>query len=338
MNDRSGFSLALERASRKLAEQLQSIDIYSIDIHDYSRHYLKKYLDNIQYEIKLNSSILAAAMAGENEPESITILDFGGGIGMLSLLARSAGIRSVIYYDRDDRIRDDFHSLMFRLKVTDIELFSSRNLNDYIDRLNDVEVVISRDVIEHVYDTETWFREFSGITKIRTIVHNTSANMYCIWLRRYFREVHEHAEIEGYSDDLVKADTSPLGYADKRRRFLKGLGVSEGPDLDMYTERSRGLDYSDMTKWYAEGAPIREMDGSNTCDPETGNWAEKLISLRDYRRFGEVNGFEFEVRGGVLDVKGSFLSRLIRGALNYLNRSGFTGPAFWPSLTLIYRR
>ena len=26
MNDRSGFSLALERASRKLAEQLQSID------------------------------------------------------------------------------------------------------------------------------------------------------------------------------------------------------------------------------------------------------------------------------------------------------------------------
>ena len=44
--------------------------------------------------------------------------------------------------------------------------------------------------------------------------------------------------------------------------------------------------------------PKLNVAGCNTCDPNTGNWAEHLIATAEYEKLFVSNGFDFKVVNG----------------------------------------
>jgi len=151
-----------------LHKDLLNIDLESMDIKDYTRFYLIKYLTNLKYELKLNSEILLAVVSNlEQDLSKLTLLDFGSGIGMISFLASRVGIGKVIQIDNNAEVLNDSKTLARALEIPNIQQFNSLemllNSKDSIS----IDGVISRDVIEHVYDLNSLFKLLNRLPENR---------------------------------------------------------------------------------------------------------------------------------------------------------------------------
>ena len=73
------------------------------------------------------------------------------------------------------------------------------------------------------------------------------------------------------------------GYFDMRKQFI----MKEYPSLsdreaNLWAADTRGMNYHDISKALELGMDVKPMDDYNTCDPETGNWTERILSDIDY--------------------------------------------------------
>jgi len=321
-----------------LHKDLLNIDLESIDIKDYTRFYLIKYLTNLKYELKLNSEILLAVVSNlEQDLSKLTLLDFGSGIGMISFLASRVGIGKVIQIDNNAEVLNDSKTLARALEIPNIQQFNSLemllNSKDSIS----IDGVISRDVIEHVYDLNSLFKLLNRLPENRIMVHNTSANMYNLWLKKYFRRIHET-----YENELVineRDGSKCTSYSDQRKEYLlERFDSLNSSDISELVRRTKGLTFQLMDKLNHDELLLLNPADTNTCDPKSGNWAERLLPLDEYRKLGDSVGYSLTIKSGsVNDFNGGFSSLLKKG-LNWTNQRNITGPALWPCLSLIYKK
>ena len=90
----------IDEAVRNLSFKFRQLDIKSLNISDDSKNYLLKYRGSFQFYMSMYSQLMAKALNKLNKPigES-TFIDYGGGSGLLSFLAKEIGFRTVIYND-----------------------------------------------------------------------------------------------------------------------------------------------------------------------------------------------------------------------------------------------
>lgn len=325
-------------------EKLESLNIKVLELHDNSELYLKRYIDNLKFYLNLDFDLieLASRRISKNVSES-TLIDFGGGIGLFSMLAKYSGFSKVIYVDIDQNSLEDAQKIASSIGYSadsyillESDMFSKSEL-----MLPDV--VVSRDVIEHVYSLNDFLQSATALGW-NEMIHNTSANPKNLWLKRYFKDVHLKAEFEGYKDDLGHKDSqSTKSYFQIRREYINSLipDILE-EELDSLSLSSRGYRLEDIREIIKSGQlafPTKSQVSTNTCDPNTGNWAERLLFEFEYRAIAQKYGYEMTTRAGLMNEwKSNKFKAVLSWLINRLNRNNFTSAHLWPSVTMSWSR
>jgi glycosyltransferase involved in cell wall biosynthesis len=296
----------IEKTAESCIGKIRKIDFNQLDISDYNRKYIQKLIPYINYYFKIY--IQAISFFSNFQPEKNLIVDFGGGHGFLSLFLKSLGYQ-VIYCDINplsvktvSRIKEEAGfgpDYMVSGSVAELNRFC-------LDNQLKPDLLIATDLIEHVYDLQDFFRQLQQLNPCFKMVFTTGSNpenpYNCRQLRRYMTQTEEI-------------------YFIKRKKFIQtnAKHLSE-TEINTLAKLSRGKIYSDILK-----SSTPPDDAFNTCDPETGNWAERILSFKTYEQLASEAGFRAVFTPGLYNEErtskiGSFVFRL----LNFcIGKSGF---------------
>ena len=167
----------------------------------------------------------------------------------------------------------------------------------------------SINVIEHIYDMDEFIKVAGSLSSgPMTMVLSTSANpLNPIVRRRHFQQ-HREWEFEdgphegSYPMDTVKAFLSVR--RDIVRQTAPQLSDVKVEELAAATRGLRKDDIEACVRQYEQtgNIPVKPNHPTNTCDPLTGSWQERLLDIEAVRRALAASGFEVNVLGGYYNV------------------------------------
>lgn len=326
------------------------MDVDAIPLSDYNRRYLCTYREDLGLALRRYAQLIAWSLEESPEPLGANVfLDYGGGTGLMSMLAKASGVGTVVYNDIYNVSCADAQTL-----ATEVDAAADRyicgDIGDLTAILRDEEITInavaSFDVIEHIYDISGFFDALPGLTPgPLSIAMFTNANPYNPLVARNLRRVHHRAEyIDREKEPGWKERDSNRSYVSLRRGIIREIA----PDLDDTTveglaQATRGLCEPDIrlaVSDYLVTGRMRAPDHpTNTCDPSTGNWAEQLIDLCALRDRLKTLGFRSEIRSGIYEETGTPIRQSLKKTLNRgLPHLREMGRYFAPSIIVYARR
>jgi 2-polyprenyl-3-methyl-5-hydroxy-6-metoxy-1,4-benzoquinol methylase len=327
----------IENALKRLIEKLSGLNLKEIGISEYNQRYLEQYIKNFDFYAGLYRQLLMNAIRELNKPiDESVFIDYGGGCGFLSLLAKEAGFIEVIYCDIYDVSCDDARIIAENSGIK-IDHFVLGNIDDLVSeiRLKQLypDLICSFDVLEHIYKPIDFFKSLTQIKNHFSLVFMTSANPFNPIIRRRLMKMQNTAEYKGTSEywGMKKRDIK-IPFLQARKEIIKELlPDAEDGTLHMLAQQTRGLDKSDIRE---------EIDGykvtgrinysinhpTNICDPYTGNWTENLIDVRALQKQIHLLNFHSEVSGGFYSFTENRSLNQLKSVLNFLiRRSGKLG-------------
>ena len=342
----SDLDSRIASARQRLRQRLVSLDVSSVGLSEYNQRYLRAKIVGIDTALHIYGRILHVALSNAALPiEKLTVVDYGGGSGVLSLLAKELGVGTVIYIDIYEVSRADAAALGNK-----ISLPLDHTLSGDVDALVDyaanksltVNAVVSFDVLEHIYDVPAHFKKLSGLTaQPFRAVYASGANIKNRWYVKGVTQQHLDAESRDRKKEWGHKDRDTLAaYSDLRKQIIAAhapqLSVQE---VDRLTSETRGLMKPDIERcvdeFRAKGKHSYVPDHpTNTCDPLTGNWCEHLMDQDWLRTRVEEAGFKVQILPGNYAVNGGLLKSAKKLAVNTVisllgSGSMFVSPYFF---------
>jgi hypothetical protein len=322
----------IELAADRLNIKLKGLDLPALGISEYNQRYLGNYIRNLRGILQINTYLLAWSISGCQKPiEECTLVDYGGGPGVLSLLARELGLQNVIYNDIYEVSCRDFEKV-----ARSIQCEPRATVLGDIDTVIGyakqaglmIDAITSYDVIEHIYDTEGFFRKIKGLPhQSLRMVMASSANMRNPIINKMRRD--EQVEVENRDRPAEwghKQRDSLRSYLNLRKEIIRAFDSSLSAEVaDRLAVSTRGLYKDDIEKCVAEFKEIGKIrytpdHPTNTCDPLTGNWSERLMDTNwIVRVLGEEN-FDISIKCGFYAYMPRWPIQWIKRALNLLIR------------------
>jgi hypothetical protein len=282
-----------------------------MDISDASKKYLGNQIRNVRGTLRRFSFLLSWSIAHSQVAyEEFVFIDHGGGVGVMSLLAKELGLGTVIYNDlsapyfRDARIigqaiegdEADHYILGDIDELTEFLMTNSISCN----------ALASYDVIEHIYDIETFLVKLSDLSNGPfNVVMGTSANPFNPSIRKHHMEFQKKAEYGGRKKEWgCREDYLTTAYIIVRREIIsKHAPELSDSEVELLAKATRGLIEADIKEVVDEflktGNICREPDHpTNTVNPFTGNWAERLHSIDHLREILSNEDFEVDIIPG----------------------------------------
>ncbi|MFH1149461.1 MAG: class I SAM-dependent methyltransferase [Actinomycetota bacterium] len=307
------FSDEVEAAAARLETRLARLDGCSIEISDYIRGYLARHQAKLHYTLQKDSYLLMLALSGSGVPlQDFVLVDYGGGAGTLSMLAREAGVGTVIYLDVYDVSCRDAAVIAGELGCT-ADRYVHGEMAELLGCVESgpgrCDAVVSVNVIEHVYDIDALLVGLAALPGERlAAVLATTANPFnparqvqLSW-KHYRYEHRDRPPVTGHKG----TDTLESYLGARRaiiRRRLEGEGAHlSGNELERLARATRGMAGPEIetaaVEYLRSGALPRPVHRTNTCDPTSGNWMERLMD--PYRLAGRMAdlGFDTDVLPG----------------------------------------
>jgi len=318
----------LTLAQSRLQDKLLNLDVTSLQLSEYNQRYLGIKISSLKGTLSLYSRLLYLALNNTQlSPKTSVLVDYGGGSGVISLLAAEMGVGTVIYNDIYDVSCKDVGILSnaLGLPLDHIVCGDVDELMSYLQGNSiSINAIVSYDVLEHIYDVETHFRKLGRLTGSRfRIVYASGAN---IENPRYVRSV-KKKQLE--SEYETRDKKSGHKERDSLQAFLeirKNMVSAYAPDLSFevvehLARSTRGLIQADIEKcvdeFRSKGCITYHIDHpTNTCDPYTGNWCEHLMEFEWLERTIKNSGFSVEIIAGRYTSGGSLLKRSVKTFLN----------------------
>ena len=181
------------------------------------------------------------------------------------------------------------------------------------------DAVGSYDVIEHVYDTEGFLKKLSLLSaRPLAIVMASSVNSLNPRRARHFSKKQVDVEYhDRHPEPGHKERDSLRAYIDIRKEIIRSHAAGlKAAEVDALARATRGMIEADIKSAVEDYLKTKKISArpahpTNTCDPYTGNWADRLMD--PYRIAGILSeeGFRAEVLKGYY-----FDSSLLRKAAN----------------------
>lgn len=298
-----------------LAQQLHSLDYAALPISEYSRSYILRMLPHLDYYLDIYSRSLAQMLSALGKAPAQTIMvDYGGGHGFLSLLAKSLGIGHVIYIDYNPQAVETATAIgrHVGLMPDNILQGTSAQLRTWCHDKHIVpDALLGMDVIEHIYRLDTFFADLQGLNPSLYQLYTTGSTPYNRRVARRLRAV-MRADEQGRG--------SQPGFFQLRRDFLaQHYPHLSTIQLDTWALSTRGLIYDDILQAVETGTPADLSDPYNTCDPATGSWTERILTLPQYQDLARPYGFALALSNGFYNTRqGSLPKSLAAKLLNLL--------------------
>lgn len=277
-----------------LSVTLRTIDYDALPISDYSRRYIRRMLPALDYYLGIYAHGLETLLRSVGKPaEELTLVDYGGGHGFLSILAKQAGVGQVIYVDFNPDAVATIHAVSDYLATLETPVpgpdvvlqGDSKVLGEWCAREKESpDIVMGMDVIEHIYCLDDFFGHLFVVGAPMRMLFTTASNPYN---RRVVRKLHK-----------VMAKDEALFFKQRREFIQKHYPDMDSQKLDYWATNTRGLNYDDILRAVDTESPNLLRDPFNTCDPETGSWTERILPLDDYRNLLMPYGYEMCVENG----------------------------------------
>lgn len=279
---------------RRLASELDQLSPGSLPLSPYSIVALRRVTDAAAYYLDIYRLALEKVLEITGcSPQEITVVDYGGGHGLLSVFAKRLGFFKVIYVDNNADALQTVQLLSQRLgDAPDVMLQGdAETLRDWCQQ-HDVnpQALMAMDVIEHVYVLDEFFASLHAISPRMAMVFTTASTPFN---NRVIRRLHGAMMADELGHDGKK------GFRQMRREYIQQL-YPDMPhkQLDYWAENTRGLTFKDIQRAVEAQSPNLLRDAYNTCDPETGSWTERILPIDDYRQILAPYGFDLQIFPG----------------------------------------
>jgi len=320
----------INTAAGRLHDRLRVLDVEELDISDQNRGYLRNHLENIRFTLQTYSYLLSWSVARSGVSyDEFVFIDYGGGCGILSLLAKELGLGTVIYCDiyepscRDARVLGQILADEANYYVHgDID-----ELKGFL-RANSIacDAIASYDVIEHIYDIESFLVKLSDLSEGPfNVVMSSSANAHNPKRRRSLMKFQTAAEYKGRErKSWYKESYCTRPYVEVRKEIISGRAPKlSNPELERLVRATRGLIESDIKQVVDEyirtGEISREPDHpTNTCNPYDGNWAERLMDANHLKEILLKEGLKVDILSGYYGSQNNRPREFAAVLLNYL--------------------
>jgi 2-polyprenyl-3-methyl-5-hydroxy-6-metoxy-1,4-benzoquinol methylase len=317
----------LHAAAQECIEMIKNIDFSTLGISEYNYQYIERLLPNLDYYFRIYSQSVELLLM--NRTPGGYVVDFGGGHGFLSLYLKQLGFQ-VIYCDSNPLSVKTIQRILDAMGFgPDIIIEgSSAELLDYCRQHQlSVDYLIATDLIEHVYDLNLFFAHLKRVNPSLQMIFTTGSNPCNAYKVRHLRKM------------MVAVETS--FFLPMRTEFIQNQYSELTSEIThQLALLTRGRMYDDVTKaveeYISNGTLPNEIERFNTCDPQSGNWVERILPLSEYRKLAENNGFRVAFVAGFYNVdRRNFLLRYAMIIVNCLIRySGRWGRLLAPYLIL----
>ena len=302
----------INEAATRLAQKLASLQPAELGISELSQKVLSEKQEYLTAHLQIFTFVAAWSLNTLDKPyQQAALLECGGGIGLLSLLAKELGIGTVVYSDIYDVVRQDAEILAAKLNLV-AEHYVEGDIDEVIDFSNSnnitYDAIGSYDVIEHVYDIDVFlskFNQFQG--NPLSLAMASGANMYNRGYNKWITEFQRQCESEGRKADFGHYERDTLRpYIDIRKDMIKNKdhtsSLSED-EVDQLATHTRGMRQDDIEKavqTYLDSKKLPPLlkHPTNTCDPYTGNWQEHLMNPSDLTKVLQQAGFKADWLSG----------------------------------------
>ncbi|HAM11216.1 MAG: hypothetical protein A2X05_13200 [Bacteroidetes bacterium GWE2_41_25] len=315
-------------AVNNLQFKLNSLDINSLEISELSRLSLQKYKENFNFYFSSYSRLLQRAFEKLNSPADRSVfVDYGGGCGLLSMLAKQAGFKTVIYNDINGSSVSDAKLISKEIGIN-IDHFITGEAEDFVNRIEllniSPDIICAFDVVEHIYDLERWIRTMSRLPNPQYILM-TGANPKNPVITRRLKKLQLISEYKGCENN-VRYDDMFLNtsFLEEREKILKiGFPQLKEAEVAFLANDTRGLrkeDIETVAQEYLEKGEINYVVGhpTNTCDPYTGSWTERLIDLKSLGTFCESNNMTMEITNSFYSYNNKRFLNFVKFFLNQM--------------------
>lgn len=325
-----------ESAIKETYAVLSSIDYETLQISDYNKQYIGRLKPSLRYYLTIYSYCMHQGLRdAEVLLSDMTMIDFGGGSGFLSIYAKKLGIGNVIYVDLNPLSVATVQLLKERTGVgPDVILHGSSDVLAAWCSERSVlpDFLVATDLIEHVYDLDTFFDELTGINDRMRMLFTTGSTPYNPYVKRRLHRMMLESEY-GVSE-------FPNYYAKRKEYIRRRFALISEQEIESWTLKTRGLTYADMDN-AIENNYIPPLPGAyNTCDPETGNWTERILPVKSYRRMLLKHAYTVSVYKGFYNIRRSrkWQSAVFRLMNWFIRISGKAGFLFSPFILLVCDR
>lgn len=325
------ISSHIDSASQRVREKLSALNLKETGISEYNQKYMGQYITNYPFYYGLYKQLFLIAVNELKLPiEKSVFVDYGGGCGILSLLAKEIGFQRVVYNDIYDVSLNDAKLISEAINIR-IDNFVLGDINELVDAITQEQLkpnlICSFDVLEHIYNLEEWFSSLSKIGNSFSLVFMTSANSYNPFIRKRLMKVQRKAEYEETTEywGMKKRDTR-ISFLLARKKIINDvLPNTDEESLNLLAKQTRGLNQKDIIKVIEEYKATSSISytikhPTNTCDPYTGNWSENLINIPSLKSLLNKLGFKTEVVGGLYSHSNNRKLNIAKDILNLIIR------------------
>jgi len=334
------ISREISLAKDRLQKKLTALDLGSLGITEYNQRYLGDKLKNIGRGLDLYGYLLRLCLSNNSLPiQQSVFVDYGGGSGVLSYLAKEVGIGKVIYVDIYEGSCNDVEIISKALGLP-LDHIICGDVDDLVSfvQSNSISVnsIASYDVLEHIYDVEDHFKKLAALQdNYFRIVYASGANIKNPRTVKNLKR--KQLECEHKSRQKVrghKERDSLHAYYDIRKEIIASYAPELGSnEIEEIARITRGLMTPDIMACvdeYRHNGYITYSNDhpTNTCDPYTGNWCEHLMEPEWLERVLKESGYSVEIMSGYFhsSTSHSFPKRIAASVLdNLISRLGGHG-------------
>jgi len=320
----------LSSAASRLDDRLQRIDPSNLAMTVYWQRYLKSYQKNLSSSLTKCVYLLAHLIPPHWQEGSVcALVDYGGGLGFLSLLTQEAGIAHPVYVDLNPEAAEAAQAVAAAvgLGIDKVVVGDETKLLAYMQPGNYESVAIaSSNVIEHIYDLDDFFGHLDrlSVPHVR-IGMATTVNALNRHIRNRYMRIHLKYELRGRSGKHGR--TPPAAILDTRREIVRQVapGLSPGR-VELLALRTRGYRRDHIENAVRDYLSTKTLPPSighptNTCWPDTGNWCDRLLDPYEIVATLDRYGFTSCVRTGYYSVKRGGMSRAVKSRPLWLSNS-----------------
>lgn len=336
----------ISKAIEKLFSKIQVLNLRNLNISEYNRNYLTKYISNYSFYMSIYSQLLQKALKKLNKPVSdSTFIDYGGGCGILSYLAKEIGFKTVVYNDINEISVLDTRIISRSLSI-EIDYYICGDVEEFINEMNLCKIkpylICSIDVLEHIYDLDFWIKTIAKINSEYSLLFMTSANPGNPFIRHRLKKLHIKSENRGFEKNVRRENIFlNTSFLEERERIIRNeFPDLKNNDIKILSLKTRGLRIDDIEKVVCDYIQTGEIcykikHPTNTCDPYTGSWTEKLIDLKQLKILIKSNNLIVDISNSFYGYSDNKILNIFKYILNQLIRvSGPKNLFFSPAFTL----